>query len=255
MHRSFNTSLLCLSLVAALAACSKEKPKSAETETAKTEQEKHADESEAGEQVTSSPTPAKPEAPVESAPEASAPVKAPELVAGTAAAAVGEAAPSEAGEKAAPKPDEEAAAGAEESGADGKKSGKKKSGEKTAEAPAKETKPKFTELGIEVTKPGSGTAATAGKHVTIHYKASLADAEKPFDSTFTSNRPLEVELGAGAKLQVIEGLRRGLEGLMPGSEVRLKIPANLAWGEKGNPAVGVPANADIVFDLQVLDVH
>ncbi len=255
MHRSFNTSLLCLSLVGALAACSKDEPKPAEAEGAKTEQAQPAAETEAGAQVTASPTPEKPDAPAQTAALTSTPVRLPDLVADAAAPVAGEAAASEAGDKAAAKPDEKDAAGAEEAGAEGKKAGKKKSGEKTAEAPAKEAKPKFTELGIEVTKVGAGKAATAGKHVTIHYKASVADAEKPFDSTFASNRPLEVELGVGAKLPVIEGLRRGLEGLMPGSEVRLKIPANLAWGEKGNPAVGVPANADVVFEVQVLDVR
>jgi FKBP-type peptidyl-prolyl cis-trans isomerase len=50
-------------------------------------------------------------------------------------------------------------------------------------------------------------------------------------------------------------LRRGLEGLTPGSEARLKIPASLAWGEKGDPAVGVPANADVVIEVHVLDVQ
>lgn len=139
--------------------------------------------------------------------------------------------------------------------ASGKKSGKKKSGDKDAEAPAKEAKPKFAELGIQVTKTGSGTAATEGRTVTLHYKATLADGEKPFDSTFATRRPIEVVLGAGAKLPVIEGLRRGLEGLTPGSEARLQIPAGLAWGEKGNPAVGVPADADVVFEIQVLDVR
>ncbi|MBK8177661.1 MAG: FKBP-type peptidyl-prolyl cis-trans isomerase [Planctomycetes bacterium] len=158
-------------------------------------------------------------------------------------------------------PEVAAAEGAEKPAAEkpaeasGKKSGKKKSGDKEAEAPAKEAKPKFAELGIQVTKTGSGTAATEGRTVTLHYKATLADGEKPFDSTFATRRPIEVVLGAGAKLPVIEGLRRGLEGLTPGSEARLQIPAGLAWGEKGNPAVGVPADADVVFEIQVLDVR
>jgi FKBP-type peptidyl-prolyl cis-trans isomerase len=185
------------------------------------------------------------------------------------AAATPEAAPADApagGEGAAKageeKPPEVAAAeGSEKPAAEkpaeasGKKSGKKKSGDKEAEAPAKEAKPKFAELGIQVTKTGSGTAATEGRTVTLHYKATLADGEKPFDSTFATRRPIEVVLGAGAKLPVIEGLRRGLEGLTPGSEARLQIPAGLAWGEKGNPAVGVPADADVVFEIQVLDVR
>lgn len=143
---------------------------------------------------------------------------------------------------------------AEEGHADAKKSSKKK-GDKKEEAPAKEAKPKFAELAVKVTKPGQGTAATEGSTVTLHYKASVADAEKPFDSTFATRRPIEVRLGEGAKLAVIEGLRRGLEGLTPGTEARLEIPASLAWGEKGNPAVGVPANADVVFEISVLDVR
>lgn len=247
MHRSSIASFLCLPLAVALVACSKEEPKPAEADSAKGAQTETAAAPEAGAaEVSASPTPAKPDAPAEPAVEPSAPSKEPEVAKEVAA---------ETPEVAA-KTDDKAAATTEESAAESKKpSKKKKSDDKAAEAPAKETKPKFTELGIQVTKTGSGTAATVGKHVTIHYKASIADAEKPFDSTFAANRPLEIDLGVGAKMPVIEGLRRGLEGLMPGSEVRLQIPASLAWGEKGSPAVGVPANTDVVFEVQVLDVQ
>lgn len=141
--------------------------------------------------------------------------------------------------------------------ADAKKSDKKKSEAKSDKKPDEdaEKRPKFSELGIKLTTPGKGMAATSASRVTIHYRALLADTQKAFDSSSATQRPLEVDLDPAAKLPVIEGLRRGLAGVMPGSEVRLEIPANLAWGEKGNPAVGVPANADVIFEVTVLDVQ
>ncbi len=249
MHRHRIAPVVCLLLAIALVACHKDKPATPESPVAKTA-ETPSTPVEPKPEVTASPTPAKPDEPKELAAAPIAPAVEIKTVAGESA-----------GEAVAPKAEEKPAAKTEEPSAETKKPGKKKSGDKAgavdkiADAPAKEAKPKFTELGIQVMKTGTGVAATVGKHVTIHYKASVADAEKPFDSTFASNRPLEVDLSIGAKLKVIEGLRRGLEGLMPGSEVRLQIPASLAWGEKGNPAVGVPANADVVFEVQVLDVQ
>ena len=246
MHRHRIASFACLAFVATFVACHKDKPAPVVPKT--TEEVSAPVETASG--VTASPTPAAPDldVPIKEAPPVEpAPTAPPVEIKGAVGAAAAEAATA--------KPEEKPAVGKEEPQAETKKPGKKKSGDKAADAPAKETKPKFTELGIEVKKTGSGAAATTGRHVTINYKASVADAEKPFDSTFASNRPLEVDLAVGAKLKVIEGLRRGLEGLMPGSEVRLQIPASMAWGEKGNPAVGVPANADVVFEVQVLDVQ
>lgn len=141
-------------------------------------------------------------------------------------------------------------------GAAKKREKTKKAGDKAGEEkPAEPAKPKFAELAVHVTKAGEGTAATAGRRVWIDYSASLVDAAKPFDSTRATRAPLEVDLSVGARLPVIEGLRQGLEGLKPGCTARLEIPAKLAWGEKGNPAVGVPANADVVFEVTVIDVQ
>lgn len=154
---------------------------------------------------------------------------------------------------AAPEANADAAAG---EGAAKKREKPKKAGDKSEdEKPAEPAKPKFAELAVHVTKPGDGTPATAGRRVWIDYSASLVDAAKPFDSTRATRAPLEVDLSVGARLPVIEGLRRGLEGLKPGCTARLEIPAKLAWGEKGNPAVGVPANADVVFEVTVIDVQ
>ena len=251
MNHRTSAWILSLSLAGALAACSKEAEKIAEPSAENpAELPVVSAPAESGAKETTAPTTPTEIAKIEVAPEAGAGEPA-SLEAGEKAA--GEAVVAVSGEKSAA--DEPSAEASGEKTAESKKSDKKKPGDKAAEAPAKESKAKFTELGIKVTKVGAGNAATAGKHVTIHYRALLVDAEKPFDSTFAAYRPLEVELGPDAKLQVIEGLRRGLEGMMPGSEMRLEIPATMAWGEKGNPAVGVPANADVIFEVQVLDVQ
>ncbi len=236
-----------IALLGSLVACKKDAPKPAAPETTQSAQtEAPAQEPDAAAQVAISPTPAAPDAPAEEVKPSGDADTAP---------------PTEEGEgvttetSAAGSTESKPAAESEEPASETKKPSKKKGAEKAEDEPAKEAKPKFTELGIEVTKDGKGVAATAGRRVTLHYKASVADAEKPFDSTYTSNRPIEVQLGTGAKLPVIEGLRLGLEGLMPGSAVRLQIPASMAWGEKGNPAVGVPANSDVVFEVEVLAVQ
>jgi FKBP-type peptidyl-prolyl cis-trans isomerase len=251
MHRH-SFAFVSLLALAATVACSKEKPQA--PAPAATSTEELSEPAGAAKSVTPAPTPA-PEAANEEAATTSEVAAAP-----TAPVEAEPAAAESEEEPAVEKGDEKVADGGEEAPAEAKKTTKKKSGktaasEKEAEAPAKEEKPKFTELGVEVTKAGAGMAATSGTRVTIHYKASVADAEKPFDSTFASNRPLEVDLAANAKLRVIEGLRRGLEGLTPGTEARLQIPASLAWGEKGDAAVGVPANADVVIEVHVLDVQ
>jgi FK506-binding nuclear protein len=258
MQRSPWSPFLFASLTALLAACSKDDPPTAAQpaegakpagEAPAAEPEKPASEKSAPENPATEP--GQPAAPAEKAPAKDGDTGAAETgkPAEVAAAGAGE---EPAGEGAAAEGKQPAG---DEAAAEGKKPSKKKAGDKAEEAPAKEAKPKFAELGVKVTKAGSGTAATDGRTVTLHYKATVADAEKPFDSTFAMHRPIEVRLGAGAKLAVIEGLRRGLEGLTPGSEARLEIPANLAWGEKGNPAVGVPANSDVVFEIQVIDVQ
>lgn len=243
MQRQSASWIVCLSLCSALLACSKdEAPPASEPAAAQPS------------------TPVAAREPVESeqksdaaASEGALPTQEPKAEEPASVPATEVAAAESAGDK--PVADQAPAGEGDGKSAGAKKSDKKKSGDKAAEEPAKETKPKFTELGVQVTKTGTGTAAGTGRQVTIHYRASLPDAEKPFDSTFSSNRPLEVQLGPDAKLKVIEGLRRGLEGLTPGSEVRLEIPASLAWGEKGNPAVGVPANSDVIFEVHVLDVQ
>lgn len=63
-------------------------------------------------------------------------------------------------------------------------------------------------------------------------------------------KPFSFKLGVG---QVIKGWDIGVAGMTAGSERRLTIPSNLAYGKKGAPP-DIPANADLIFDIKCISV-
>ena len=75
-----------------------------------------------------------------------------------------------------------------------------------------------------------------------------------FDSSRARGVPDDWDLSRTAKPRLIEGLRRGLVGLTAGSRVTLYVPAALAWGDAGLTAAGVPPNADVLYEIELLEV-
>ncbi len=96
---------------------------------------------------------------------------------------------------------------------------------------------------------GTGAEAVAGKQVTVNYVGRLADGTV-FDASAPRGEPFTFGLGAG---QVIKGWDLGVVGMKVGGKRQLVIPADLAYG---NQAVGriIPANATLIFDIELLDV-
>jgi FKBP-type peptidyl-prolyl cis-trans isomerase FkpA len=123
-------------------------------------------------------------------------------------------------------------------------------------APKMETN-NMTELIKTDVKLGTGDLATAGKSVSVHYTGWLYDAAatdhhgKKFDSSRDRNEPFEFPLGAG---HVIKGWDQGVEGMKVGGQRTLVIPANMGYGARGAGNV-IPANATLVFDVELLGVH
>jgi len=106
-----------------------------------------------------------------------------------------------------------------------------------------------TTLTATDTVVGTGAEATAGKTVSVNYVGMLPDGTV-FDASANHGQAFSFTLGAG---QVIKGWDQGVVGMKVGGKRRLIIPADLAYG---NQAVGgvIPANATLIFDIELVDV-
>ncbi len=103
-----------------------------------------------------------------------------------------------------------------------------------------------TGLQYQVLEPGSGDSPTVDSQVRVHYEGRLINGEV-FDSSYARGEPAEFGLN-----QVIAGWTEGLQLMKEGGKMRLFIPSDLAYGPGGNR--GIPPNAVLVFDVELLEV-
>jgi FKBP-type peptidyl-prolyl cis-trans isomerase FkpA len=103
---------------------------------------------------------------------------------------------------------------------------------------------------------GTGTEATTGKTVTVHYTGWVYDENTAdhhglkFDSSVDRNDPYTFILGVD---RVIQGWQQGVPGMRVGGRRTLIIPPHLGYGSAGNPPI--PPNAALVFDIELLNVE
>ena len=98
-------------------------------------------------------------------------------------------------------------------------------------------------------KVGTGAEAHNGQKVKVHYTGWLTTGKK-FDSS-VGGAPFAFRIGAG---DVVKGWDEGVAGMKVGGKRQLRIPPDLAYGQKGYPGV-IPPNATLVFDVQLVDVQ
>lgn len=105
-----------------------------------------------------------------------------------------------------------------------------------------------TELQIIDKEVGTGAAVQPGATVTAHYTGALCKNGVIFQSSHDIGRPITFPLDG-----VIEGWQQGVPGMKVGGWRRLVIPASMAYGDS-SPAPNIPANSDLVFDIELMSV-
>ena len=99
-----------------------------------------------------------------------------------------------------------------------------------------------------VLEPGYGPRIEHDNIVTAHYSAFYNDTL--FDSSVKRESPIRYPVGAGI---VIDGWEEATLLMRRGSRFQLFVPSKLAFGADG-PQIGLPADADVIFDVEIVDV-
>jgi FKBP-type peptidyl-prolyl cis-trans isomerase FkpA len=107
----------------------------------------------------------------------------------------------------------------------------------------------MAELTIEKLATGTGATPKAGDVVVAHYTGWLTDGTK-FDSSVDRKEPFEFVLGRG---QVIKGWDEGIASMRVGDKIKITIPPELGYGERGAGGV-IPPNATLIFEIELLEV-
>ena len=99
-------------------------------------------------------------------------------------------------------------------------------------------------LRYEIVQAGKGPFPTPTDTVKVQYTGRLINGTV-FDSSEQSG-PMEIQLN-----KVIPGWTEGLQKVNLGGKIKLYIPPQLAYGDKGEQ--GIPPGATLIFDVELLD--
>lgn len=105
------------------------------------------------------------------------------------------------------------------------------------------------ELKVIDTVVGTGDVVPEGARITAHYTGALCKDGTIFQSSRDFGRPISFGLN-----QVIAGWTKGVPGMKVGGTRRLIIPAAQAYGAQ-SPAPNIPANSDLVFDIELVALN
>jgi peptidylprolyl isomerase len=102
-------------------------------------------------------------------------------------------------------------------------------------------------------KTGAGPTAEVGNIVVIHLIGWIDDNGQKgmkFIDSHDRGKPVSFKLGTE---KVMQGWNLSIAGMKVGDKRRLMIPSELGYGEK-RVAELVPPNADLIFEVELLEV-
>lgn len=105
-----------------------------------------------------------------------------------------------------------------------------------------------SELEIIDIEVGTGEEVQPGATITAHYTGALVKNGIIFQSSHDFGQAISFGLN-----QVIKGWTDGVPGMKIGGMRRLVIPAEMAYGAS-SPASNIPANSDLVFDIELVAI-
>ena len=103
-------------------------------------------------------------------------------------------------------------------------------------------------LQYQVITEGTGKTPSATSNVSVHYRGTTLDG-KEFDSSYKRGAPASFPLN-----RVIAGWTEGLQLVKEGGKVKLFIPANLAYGERG-AGRDIGPNSALIFEVELIKVN
>lgn len=97
------------------------------------------------------------------------------------------------------------------------------------------------------TVTGTGDSPRMDQQVTIHYTGRLAANGQKFDSSVDSGQPVTFPMS-----NVIPGFAEALSTMKVGGKRTVLIPSALGYGSRA--IQGIPANSDLVFDIELIAI-
>ncbi|OAM90321.1 FKBP-type peptidyl-prolyl cis-trans isomerase [Termitidicoccus mucosus] len=103
-------------------------------------------------------------------------------------------------------------------------------------------------VAYEILTPGEGVYPKPEDTVKVHYTGTLIDGTK-FDSSVDRGEPASFVLN-----EVIPGWTEGMQKINKGGKIKLYIPAEQGYGATPRQGSGIPPNATLIFEVELLDV-
>jgi peptidylprolyl isomerase len=110
-----------------------------------------------------------------------------------------------------------------------------------------QTEQTFTDLIV-----GDGAGIETGQTVAVQLLAFSAADGSQINSSWETGEPLTFVPGAGS---LPPGLEKAVDGMKVGGRRQVVIPFADAFGENGNPNLGLPASTDLIMVLDLVAVY